>query len=495
VALPDDSDVLSWVEYLSRAHDMDLPHLRERNALYEGTAPLHYLHPDVLREVQDRIQVVALGWPSLAVDPLEERLDGIGFRYPEVGKPDPEATPEDLVSASGDENLQRVWQENDLDEESQMGHIDALVMRRAYVTVGVQDDGSTDVPLVTVESPLEMFALIDPRTRQVRAALRRWREDYDFAKAMQPAEYSTLYLPNLTAWFDRGPEGWREYARDEHMVGEPLVAALTNRGRLAERYGRSELTPALLSLSHAANKMATDMMVAGEFHAIPLRAIFGAGPDDFQDQNGKALSPTQVLMSRILAVPPGEPGGQPVSAHEFAASSLTNFHDTIAQLGRLASGLVGVDPSVMGFAAGDNPASADALRAREVRLVKRAERKQTAFGGGWERTMRLVRRVQDGDWDPAARRLEMIWRDAATPTRAQAADAAAKLVAAQLIPIQQGREDLGYTPEQQRRMDAWDQVNAERDPIGALTSAAGRGLPAQIPGAPGNPGDGLPVAE
>jgi len=493
VALPDDSDVIGWVNYLARVHDADLPQLRLRNDLYEGTAPLCYLHPDVLREVEDRIQVVALGWPSLAVDPLEERLDILGFRYPEDGDVPPDAKPEDLVSASGDENLQVVWQENELDEESQMGHIDAFVMRRAYAAVGVPDDGGTDVPLVTVESPLEMFALIDPRTRQVRAALRRWTEEYDLLKASMPMQYATLYLPNLTAWFDQGPEGWREQGRDEHNVGRPLVAALTNRGRLADRYGKSELTPALLSLSHAANKMATDMMVAGEFHAIPLRAIFGAGPDDFQDQNGKALSPTQVLMSRILAVPPGDPGGQPVSAHEFAASSLTNFHDTIAQLGRLASGLIGVDPSVMGFAAGDNPASAEALRAREVRLIKRAERRQRAFGGGWERAMQLVRRIQEGDWDPKARRLETIWRDAATPTRAQAADAAAKLVAASLIPIQQGREDLGYTPAQQRRMDAWDEVNANRDPIGQLTQAAGRGLPDQVPGVPGNDPAAQPV--
>jgi hypothetical protein len=486
VALPDDSDPIAWVNYLARVHDADLPYLRERNDLYEGTAPLHYLHPDVLREVEDRIQTVCLGWPSLAVDPLEERLDRIGFRYPEDGKPDPDVTPEELASFSGDQNLERVWQENDLDEESQMGHVDALVMRRAYVTVGVQDDGSTDVPLVTVESPLEMFALIDPRTRQVRAALRRWTEEYNLLLAQAPMQYATLYLPNMTSWFDRGPEGWRETGRDEHEVGRPLVAALTNRSRLADRYGRSELTDPLLSLSHAANKMATDMMVAGEFHAIPLRAIFGAGPDDFQDQNGKPLSPTQVLMSRILAVPNGPAGEDPVRAHEFSSSSLTNFHDTIAQLGRLASGLVGVDPSVMGFAAGDNPASAEALKAREVRLIKRAERRQKAFGGGWEQAMQLVRRVQDGDWDPAARRLETIWRDAATPTRAQAADAAAKLVAASLIPKQQAREDLGYTPAQQRRMDAWDAANAEQDPIGQLTQAAGRGLPAAVPGVPGS---------
>jgi hypothetical protein len=464
VALPDDSDALAWVSYLSRVHDADLPQLREFNALYDGTAPLHYLHPDVLAEVSERIQVVALGWPMLAVDPLEERLDVLGFRYPEDGEPDPDAAPDDLASAIGDANLQRVWQENDLDQESQMGHVDAFVMRRAYVTVGTQDGGGTDTPLSTVESPLEMFTLIDPRTRQPRAALKRWKDDYDFATQAQE-QYATLYLPNATVWFDQGPTGWREIDRDPHGLGTPPIAALTNRGRLADRYGRSELTPPLLSLSHAANKIATDMMVAAEFHAIPLRALFGVGPEDFEDAGGNRLSGLQIIMSRLLAVPDsGDKDQHPVRAHEFTSSSLTNFHDTLGQLARHVSGLLGLDPSVLGMSQGDNPASAEALRSRETRLIKRAERKQRAFEGGWERWAQLVRRFQEGDWDPAARRIETIWRDAATPTRAQTADAVTKLTGGKpVIPVQQAREDLGYTPAQQRRMEAWDA--AATDPL------------------------------
>jgi hypothetical protein len=482
VALPADSDPIAWVNHLARVHDGDLPQLRKYDSLFQGTARLNYMHPDILREVEDRIKCVALGWPMLAVEPLEERLDLLTFRYPEDGKEiDPDAAPEDLASFAGDENLQQVWQDNDLDEESQMGHLDALVMKRAYVTVGVNED-DPDIPLVTVESPLEMFALIDPRTREVRAALRRWTDDYDFV-TQQQNQYATLYLPNSTSWFDRGPNGWRETYRDQHKVGKPLVAALTNRGRLAARYGQSELTPPLLSLADAANKIATDMMVAAEFHMLPLRAIFGVGPEDFEDEQGNKQSKLQILMGRLLAVPGGGPGEPPVTAHEFTSSSLTNFHDTLNQLARHASGLIGVDPSVLGMATGDNPASAEALKSREVRLIKKAERKQKAFGGGWERAMRLVRRLQEGDWDPAAKRLESVWRDAATPTRAQAADAAVKLVGGNVavIPKQQAREDLGYTPAQQRRMAAWDKAAA--DPLADIARELADNRSAQ-PGVP-----------
>lgn len=484
MALPDDSDPIAWVNYLARVHDGDLgvqpgarayASLRDLNDLFEGTARLNYMHPDILREVEGRIRCVALGWPSLAVEPLEERLDVLGFRYPEDGeKPDPDAAPEELASMAGDANLQKVWQDNDLDEESQMGHLDALVMKRSYVTVGV-NEADADVPLVTVESPLEMFALIDPRTRQVRAALRRWTDEYDFL-TQQQSQYATLYLPNSTTWFERGPKGWQPDNHDQHNVGEPMVAALTNRGRLANRYGRSELTAPLLSLSDAANKIATDMMVGAEFHMMPLRALFGVGPEDFEDESGRRQSKLQILMGRLLTIPAAE-GGDPVQAHEFSASSLTNFHDTLNQLARHASGLIGVDPSVLGMVTADNPASAEALKSRELRLIKKAERRQRAFGGGWEQAMRLVRRLQDGDWDPAARRLEMIWRDAATPTRAQAADAAVKLVTGNIIPKQQAREDLGYTPAQQRRMEALDKANAEQDPMAEIARGLSGGVP------------------
>jgi hypothetical protein len=479
MALP--ASDLEWVQHLTRMHDHDLPALRELNSLYEGTAPLHYLHPEVLREVEDRIKAVSLGWPMLAVDPLEERLDILGFRYPEDDDANPNLSVEELASAVGDADLQRVWQDNDLDEESQLGHVDALVMRRAYIQVGANENDA-DTPMVTVESPLEVFADIDPRTRVARAALRRTTDHYGSLVRL-PETYATLYLPDRTIWYDQGPQGWREIQRDNHQLGELTIVPLTNRSRLADRYGRSELTPSLLSLSHAANKMATDMMVAAEFHAIPLRAIFGIGPDDMKDESGTRMSALQVIMGRLLTIAGDDAAGE-VKPHEFSASSLSNFHDTLDQLAKSAAALIGLPPTGFGLI-GDNPASADAIRAAEARLIKRAERKQRALGGAWEKAQRLVRRFQEGDWDPKAKRLETIWRDAATPTRAQAADAAVKLLTEGAITTRQAREDLGYTPAQQRRMDAEDKAARDTDPMAEIARGlADRGTPAAPPAEP-----------
>lgn len=442
--MPISDDERALIQRLINQHDRELPQLREFNAEYELRAARAYMHPELLAELGDRIQQVVIAWPQLVVDSLEERLDVEGFRLPK---------------GDANDDLWRVWQENACDEQSQLGTVDALTMKRCYIAVGTNEEDA-GTPLVTFESPLEVFAEIDPRTRRTRSAIRRYGNDGD---GIRPAEkYLTLYEANRTSYFDITRE-WKLLDRDEHEVGEPLIVPQINRARLADWCGRSELTP-VLPLSHAANKLATDMMVAAEFIAVPLRGIFGVSPADFEDADGNKLTPMQVIMGKLLAIPDDE---KVARQFEFASAQLSNFHDSINQLARLVASISGLPPHFLGLAT-DNPPSADAIRSAEARLVKRAERKQRAFGGSYEQAMRLVCRLRDGDWDPQWRRLETIWRDASTPTVAQTADAAVKKHAEGIVTTRQTREDLGYTDAQIQRMEADDEKAAAHDPLAAV---------------------------
>lgn len=467
MALPDKPE--DWITRLSLAHDAEIGELEKLDSYYAGTQPLSYMHPEILREVADRIRPVIIGWPRLVVDTVEERLDIEGFRLPD--------------EEAGDEDLWRVWQQNDLDEQSEMGHLDALVMRRAYVAVGTNED-DPDTPLVTVESPLEVFAEIDPRTRQTRAALRRTQETDSLVRT--PERYATLYLPDQTIWYDWAG-GWREIDRDEHNLGVPPLVPLVNRPRLRQdrrtstgthrfHLGHSELSP-IIPLSDAANKLATDMMVAGEFVAIPLRGFFGVQPGDFEDEHGNKLTALQAILGRLLTL--ARPDGK---EFEFAAARLDNFHQSINALAHLVAAVAGLPPHYLGLTT-TNPASADAIRSAESRLVKRVERKQRSFGGTWKRVMQLVRRFQTGEWDPGLKQLEVDWRDASTPTVAQKADAVMKLynLPKPIITRRQAREDLGYTDVQIQRMEAEDRAEAEADPVGVIA----RGLADREAGVPG----------
>lgn len=473
MSLPDTD--LDWVDYLSRRHDAEKPELEMLDRYYEGTQPLTYMHPELLREVGERIQPVIIAWPQLVVDSVEERLDVEGFKVADEG--------------AADDDLWRVWRANGLDVASHQGHVDALVMRRSYVCVGT-NERDPDTPLITVESPLEVYADIDPRTRRVRAALRRVDEGDSVVRISE--RYATLYLPDRTIWY-RWDGGWREEARDEHGLGEPPVVPLVNRPRLRAgcyspksrvtqlRHGRSELAP-IVPLSDAANKMASDMMVAGEFVAIPPRGILGIGPDQLEDEQGNRLTAFQAIMGRLLMIP--DEGGA-AKTFEFTAAQLANFTEAIGQLARLVASISGLPPDYLGLST-DNPPSAESRLAGEIRLIKRAERKQRAFGAAWTQVMRLVRRIQSGDWDPRLQLLETDWRDASTPTIAQKADAAIKLYTAPpgqrpIVPLRQTREDLGYSNTQIARMEAEDAREAEQDPLAALARAQAGGSPAAIP--------------
>jgi len=433
-----------WLKRLIQAHDKELPELKLMDAYYEGNQPLSYMAPEIQVELSDRMRQVVINWPQLVVDALDERLDIEGFRYAKA-----ESTADDLWE---------IWQANNLDEASQQAHVDALALRRAYVIVGAGDDdhdgdeadggeagGDAGTPIITAESALEVYAERDPRTRQEIAAIKRWEEP-GRAGAM-PTEHATLYLPDMRIRFEKKSGQWTEVDRDEHNLGRLLVVTLANRPRLRHMDGTSELR-AVIPLSDAACKIATDMMVSAEYHAMPRRWATGMSRDDFADENGAPLGAMSSLAGRLWVNESDK-----VQFGQFPEAQLTNFHDTINQLARLVSSLTGLPPSFLGLAT-DQPPSADAIRASEARLVKRAERRQRAFGEAWERVMRLALLVRDGDLDPQARSLETAWRDAATPTYAQKADAVTKLHTAGILPTEQAWEDLGYSAEQRIRMRA-----------------------------------------
>ncbi len=457
MALPDDERAL--ISRLINAHEYERPVLRALNDEYEMRSPRAYMHPEIQAELGDRVKQVVIAWPQLVVDSLEERLDVEGFGLPQD---------------DADDELWRVWQANDADEQSQMATVDALTMRRAYIAVGT-NEADPDTPLITFESPLEVFADIDPRTRAVRSAIRLYGyglgygfQGLDGQAASQAIlsgrieRYATVYEPNQTSFYDLTSE-WKLIDRDEHNLGVVPIVPMVNRSRLADWRGRSELDT-VLPLAHAANKLATDMMVAAEFIAVPLRGIFGVSPADFEDANGNQLSPMQVLMGRLLAIPDDD---KVARQFEFASAQLSNFTESINQLARLVASLSGLPPHFLGLAT-DNPPSADAIRSSEARLVKRAERKQRAFGGAYEKAMRIVRRLQ-GDDDPKWRQLETIWRDASTPTIAQTADAAVKKYTSGITTLRQTRLDLQYTEAQIDRMEQEDEKQAALDPVGQLS--------------------------
>jgi hypothetical protein len=288
----------------------------------------------------------------------------------------------------------------------------------------------------------------------------------------------TLYLPDQTIQWVRQSGQWREVSRVRHGMGVVPVIPLANRTRLSDLYGSSEITPELRSVTDAAARILMDMQGTAEIMAIPQRLLFGVRAEDLGVNPETGAKMFDAYMARIMAF--DDPDAK---AMQFSAAELQNFVSALDALDRKAAAYTGLPPSYLSFS-GDNPASAEAIKASEARLVAKVERKNAVFGGAWEQAMRIAHLAMRSEVPSEMLRLEAVWRDPSTPTYAAKADAATKLYANGMgvIPLRQARLDMGYSLAQIEQMEAWDEQD---NPMGSL--ARMYGPPRAVPDAPADP--------
>jgi hypothetical protein len=444
--------------------------LRTLNDYYEGQQKLVQLGLAVPPALQGLVTLI--NWPRIAVDTVEHRLDVEGFRLPD--------------SELADRRLWEVWQANGLDEESQLAHVDALALSRSYVAVSSPDPsrGEGPFPLVTVESCLEMAHESDPRTRGMTAALKVTRDQESLARVAETTE--TLYLRDSTIWYQSVPGSPRKVVnRDDHNLGRPPVVALVNRARVADRKGVSEMRD-VLPLTDAACRALTNAQVATEVLAVPTRWAAGIQASDFKDPaTGAAVDTWKTYYAAIMATANGD-----AKFGQFDAANLGNFDVIVNLYAHLVSAVTGIPVRFFGVNSA-NPPSAEGIRADESRLVKNAERKQRSFGGPWESAMRLVLRFMDGEWDPQLANMETLWRDPATPTQAQAADAIVKLTQGDrpIYPREYAWEKLGESAAARTRLKEMfaEQDAAPEDPTFAAIARGLTGAGVRTPNEPVTP--------
>ena len=394
------------------------PKNREKSDLYEAKRTALDLGISAPQHLPEMVNAV-LGWPGTVVDVTEERLDLRGW------------------ISDTDLGLSDVFQDNQLAVESGRAHLDALVYGPGFVSVGRGDQsvGEPEV-LVTVEATESCTVDWDYRLRRAKSALSQTRDENGIIVL------ETLYLPDETIMFERVRGELVVVHRDRHGLGRVPVARMLNRDRASDVTGRSEITRAVVYYTDAAVRTALGMEINREFYTSPKWTVLNADPEAFglsednsPEENRRAgWSATQ---GRLNVVPPQEDAvGDPIKPefHEFRPAPPTPYIDQIRAYSQLLAAESGIPAPYLGFVT-DNPSSADSIRQQEYRLVKRAERRQTSFGVAWREVAYLSLLMRDGAVDPEAfRTVGVNWRDAATPTRAAAADEAQKLIAAGVFP-------------------------------------------------------------
>lgn len=404
-----------------------IPKLDRADRYYDGAQVLEQLG---LAIPEDLLRfTVCVNYPRWGVDGIHERQSVKGLKF------------------SGDESsnqeLWDMWKANDLPSQSRLGFLDTLVYGRSYLCVGMGDDGK---PRITVESPRNMIVKRDMRTGKVAAALRLYGGvELD---GMRPS-HATLYLPDETVWLARDGRLLVE-DRDRHGVGEVGVFPMYNRRRLMtpphrSLQGVSEMED-MIDITDSAARNLTNAQVAQETHAVPQRGVLGATKGDFVGEDGKPLTTWEAYFGAVWAL-----GNKDAKTFQFDATDMSNFERMDTLYARKAAAAAAAPPNEFGLPA-DDAASADAIRSRETRRNKRIESKNEELSSDIRDAFRHALRLRDGSWSDESRRIEVLWNDPATPTKAQQVDAAVKLWQSRVLPLEAVWEELGYGPEKIERL-------------------------------------------
>lgn len=417
--------------------------LEENQAYYDATFRLRALGLSTPPEM--RFLTAAVGWPSMYISSLEERLDVEDFRMGD--------------ESEGDDRLRNWWQANLLDVESGPGHTETLVHGISYITVSAPNedaDEDPEIPIMKLESPFNFIAKQDYRTRKVKEALRVY-EDPEIPNE----KYVALFLPDETVYLGQSKNSSSQWTVDyvvKHELGRVLVSPLVNRNRIHQWCGVSEISAELRSATDAASRIMMNLQSAAELMAIPQRILFGVSEEDFPVDVSKPGAAMEAYMARIMAFE-NDAG----KATQFSSADLRNYVDALQELAKQVASYTGLPPQYLSFSS-DNPASAEAIKSAESRLIKKVERKARLFGQSWEEAMRLGMLVIDGDIPRDAYKLETVWRDPSTPTFAAKADGTVKLHQQGIVPTEQARIDLGYSDIQRKEMAKMD----KSDPVSQL---------------------------
>jgi hypothetical protein len=417
-------------------------------AYYEGErwlVKLGFSIPPKMRDFQ-----TVIGWPSIVVDVIEERLKWKGWYDLDAVRNNASANPTTgTISTSDNQSFfDDLYTDNNLEAEAPMVHLDSLIFGCGFVAVGTRDPEDLEkTPLITTESTELTTGTYDPQKRRLTAGVAFRTDDAGNivrATLMKPDE--NIYLRRLTVG-----GYWIVEDKDEHNLQRVPLVPFINRPMGSRRSGRSEITRTIRGYTDIGIRTLLGMETNREFYSAPQRYVLGASEDDFRDAAGNKIPGWQAVLGRIWGIPRNDDGELPEVGQWDPAPSRP-YLEQIQGLAQLVAADGAVPQTYLGFMS-DNPASADSIRALESRLIKRSERRITSFGRSWGEVGLLAWIMKNKSRNVP--KVDTDWGNPATPTMQADADWAVKLISVDVMPPTStvARNRLGLSKTEQAILD------------------------------------------
>lgn len=442
---------------------------RTRNALragfYDMQNATEKLMPKAAPETVQRRRYV-LGWSAMAVDKLARRcnLDGV---YDQGGI--------DLDTLG----MREIWRTNRLRSEISQAGVSGLIHSVAWL-IATQGDTQAGEPkaLITARDALTGTGIWSARRRAMVSFLSINELDDDG----EPTDM-TMYRPNQNIFMTKtptSPGGWKVTWRS-HRYGVP-VDPMRYKPRIGRPFGSSRITRAGMSIHMQALATMIRADVNGEAYSLPRYALLGAGEEAFRNADGSPKPTWQAAWDAIWAIGDDDTVDDPKLARadikQFHGQSPEPQNSHLRMLAQMFSGETGIPLGELGIVGDSNPTSYDALLASRDDIISTAD----ATVEDWDPDVsssitRALAMFNDNDL-PANLDVRGQWRPTQHASRAAAADAGAKVLAAAPW-IAQAESDvalelLGLRPDQITRVNNDRQRAAGR----ALVNRLRTGLPA-----------------
>lgn len=489
-------DARNAVIRLSARLEFRMSELQLNHEYFRGEQPLRFATPEFKAYYGKTYDGFADNWCDIVASSPPERLTLQGVRLPDS-------------DGEADDDLWRVWVENNCEAESSLAWLNSGIASTAYMSVwGNDDDPST--PEICFEDAREAIVEYFPGSRRRRrVSLKMWRDEwtgndfavvgfgdylYKYTRTGAPHVPEGLQLPGNVV---RGSGGWNPWEPEDsgddvwplpNPLGKPPMVELPNRPLLAEQ-PLSDIA-GVRHMQDAINLIWSHLFTDSDFAALPQRIMLGAQPPKIPvlDAQGKKVGERAVNLNelrgkRILWVPDKD-----AKVDDWAAANLEMFTGVIGVAVEHLSAQTRTPPYyLVGKMVNIGP---EALKASETGQVKKCEEKQLHYGGGARDGFELVALAQ-GD-EAKAKRIRaatMLWADAEMRSEAQLVDGIVKLRSIG-FPFKWCAERYGLGPvEIERLMQMRDEEQQQALLSGLLNPppplpTGDQPVPEQLPAAP-----------
>ena len=358
---------------------------------YDGNHPLIYSTAR-LRKIFDKLNTKFIeNWCAVVIDSIAERLLIKQFA---IGSNEEAQT-----------KVNDAWSHTGLSLDSDDAHLASLVTGESFVIVWPDDAGMIQA---YYNDPRLCHMQYDPENPHMKLWAAKWWVEHDGTYRM------TLYYPDRLEYYhtmqksstgksgDNVPQSAKAFvASDPPSAKNPYGIIPVFQYRREMRGILSELTPSILTMQVAVNKLFSDMMVSAEFNAFPQRWIIS---------NSEDLGMLKNMPNNIWEIPSGDGAGQASSVGQLPAAQLANYTLAMDSIANAISS-ISRTPKHFFFGQGGVP-SGEALIALEAPLNKKVAKYQKRMGSTWEDVVSFALLIL-GTVVPASE-ITTIWQPSAT---------------------------------------------------------------------------------